>query len=283
MLNPFRRSLLYVPGDQKKMLDKIDSRECDSIIIDLEDAVAPAHKCQARENAREYLLNKTSDRETFVRVNDVFSSYFLEDVKMAVGAGADGIVLPKSDKEAAEKAEAILQLVDRAGKLKMILLVETAEGLMELREAVQGTTRVIAVQFGAEDYTRDMEIARTKEGREVEVARQWIGIICRGCGIQAIDTPFTDYKDEIGHVADIENAKRAGMTAKTCIHPAQTSIVDLHMAPDEKEIQFAQEVIAESEKPENKLAGAFSLHGKMVDTPVIERARRVLECAQASR
>lgn len=280
MLNPYRRSLLYVPGSSARMLEKAETRACDTVIVDLEDAVAPAEKEEARIRAGRFLDASKREKELFIRVNDVGSSLFEEDVRMAAEHRADAIVLPKACSHAVAVADWLLCRLDSENTVGLIPLVETAQGLSELRELLLGSGRIIAVQFGAEDFTRDMEIERTKTGEEVRFARQIIGLLCRSRNVQAIDTPYVDYRDEVGLESDSLVAKICGFGAKTCIHPAQVDTVNRFFMPGGKEISFAQRVMQEAQREENRRLGAFPLDGKMVDAPVIARAEGVLARAE---
>lgn len=281
MLNSYRRSLLYVPGDNSKMLNKSFDRPCDSIIIDLEDAIAPDHKDEARDLTEEFVLNADRTKELFIRINDVNSPYYKKDLEMAIRSKVDGVVLPKACLDAVEILESDLNKLDKNADMPYIALIESAIGLVELRELIICGKRLIAIQFGAEDYTRDLEIERTKSGDEVEFARYIIGLNCKSYCVQAIDTPFTDYKDDEGLKYDIEIAKRTGMKAKTCIHPDQIEMINQMFVPSSAEVAFAKRVTEEASKTENISKGAFSLDGKMVDKRVIERAKLVLERTKA--
>ncbi|RGX55944.1 CoA ester lyase [Anaerotruncus sp. AF02-27] len=283
MENAYRRSLLYVPGDKPHMLEKGIFSVCDSMIIDWEDAVTLSQKELAREVTTNFLNQKSPKKEIFIRINDPASAQYTEDLKLAVTLPITGIVLPKACPESVKTVDRDFKKLGVLESLLLIPLIETAFGLIHLEATITASAHIKAVQFGAEDYTRDLEIARTKSSEEVLLARQIIGLVCRSQEVQAIDTPYVDFKDNAGLEQDICVAKQAGFKAKTAIHPAQLEIINHSFIPSEAEIAFAQRVVEISQLPENSHLGAFSLDGKMVDAPIIARAKRVLDRIQQYR
>lgn len=277
MQQSYRRSLLYVPGDKERMVQKAMDSKSDSVIIDWEDAVAPVCKKTARQVTKTFFEEHEVSKEVFIRINDTQSPEYEEDLALAITLPIAGIVLPKASPESVKTAGEDLKKHQVREDFLMIPLIESAYGLQHLGATIEASSFVAAVQFGAEDYTRDLEIARTKSGEEVLLARQQIGLACRSYGIQAIDTPYVDFKDPEGLQHDIDVAKQAGMKAKTAIHPAQLELINQGFRPTQAEIEFATQVMEAAQLPENQTLGAFSLNGKMVDAPVIDRARRVLE------
>jgi len=269
--------MLYVPADKEKMLIKAAGYPCDSLIIDLEDAVSPDLKALARENVKHHTGALSQTKEIFVRVNDVDSSFFEKDVQTVSMLPVDGIVLPKADPRAVIMANEALDKLDTANRLVVIPLVETARGLVNITQTISKSDRVVGIQFGAEDYTKDMDVVRTVDGGEIAFARHLIGLHCMAAGVQAIDTPYVDYIDQAGLIADCESAKAAGMKAKTCIHPAQIATVNQAFSPSDAEVIWAIEVFEAMRIPDNQGKSAFSLHGKMVDTPIMERAKCILQ------
>ena len=279
MFNTFIRSLLYVPGDKEHMLEKALLSKGDGVIIDWEDAIAPKCKEIARNVTKEFLEHHTTGKMVFIRINDTASPQYPEDLRLAVQLPIAGIVVPKASPEGLAQVDRDLAEMDNTQDLVLIPLIESAYGLVHLEQVIAASVRIAAVQFGAEDYTRDMEITRTKTGEEVLAVRQRIGLVCQSGKILAIDTPFVDFRDSEGLNHDIWTAKQAGMKAKTAIHPGQLEQINRELTPSEEEIAIAQQIVRTAQLPENIALGAFSLNGKMVDAPVIHRAKRLLERA----
>lgn len=263
------------------MLQKVAGLPCDAAIFDLEDAVAAENKALARERLEAASVwHDVADKLLMIRINDAESDQFFEDVCLAVRMRPAAIVLPKATEDAVVLADRLLALMERrysipVGGIRVIPLIETAYGVCRAFEIARASTRICAMQFGAEDFTRDMQLTRTRLGAEVRVARSQMALACRANGIEAIDTPFSDYKDQEGLLADCEEAKLVGMNAKTCIHPSQIEAINRAFRPSMEEIAWAGRVLEQAELPENSGKGAFPMEGKMIDRPILERARRI--------
>jgi citrate lyase subunit beta/citryl-CoA lyase len=158
----------------------------------------------------------------------------------------------------------------------IVALVETCRGLVEVGELRAASGRLIGLQFGAEDFTADLGVARTEAGEEIRLARQQIAITARAHGLMAIDTPSLEIADGGRLTADARTARSVGMTGKACIHPRQLSVVAEAFRPDDAEIEWAERVMAAEAVASADGRGAFALDGRMVDAPVVARARRIL-------
>ncbi len=272
------RSMLYVPGDKENMVKKAYSLPCDAVIFDLEDAVSPLNKKMARDMLAEK-LRESKPKNLFIRINSVETGYFNKDLQVAISLGVDGIIIPKSNADAirrAEKEMVRIEQEERKPEIKIIPLIETAFGVQYLAETLSASSRIIAAQFGAEDLTKDLGIARTREGNEIWYARNRFVYACRSLGKGAIDTPCTDIKDLDALRSDTLLAKKIGMTAKTCIHPSHIEIINSIFSPSKDEICAAKRIVAHAQLDENRGKGAFAVDGKMVDAPVLERAENIL-------
>lgn len=274
------RSLLYVPADSSRKLTSARSLHPDALIFDLEDAVAPDRKLEARRSIQEELGHATTfSARIFVRVNRFGSPFLEDDLRAAVRPDVYGIVLPKCN-EASEVArihKTILELEKRngmpEGSIKLILMIETARGVAHAHELARASSRAIALMFGAEDYCADMGIARTKTGDEIAFARSLIALAAKAEGLEAIDGVFTDFKDAAGLFDETQRIKQMGFTGKTLIHPQQIDVVHNALAPSEDEIAWAEEVVSTFEKAGE---GVVVVRGKMIDEPVVMQAKRVL-------
>jgi citrate lyase beta subunit len=280
-----RRSVLFMPGDSMRKISKASQLDVDSIIMDLEDAVALNQKAAARQVVSEALTSLDfGRRERLVRLNG--GQELLTDLSETVAARPDGYVIPK-----VESAE-ILQLVsDRlaevevgqgwpAGAIKLLAMIETAQGIMNLREIGQATPRLHALIFGAEDLAANLGAVRTPENWEVFYARSAVVTAAAAYGLEAIDMVFTDLTDLTRLEQESLVARQMGYAGKSAIHPRQVEIFNRVFAPSAQEIDQAQRLMTAFEAQQAAGAGAFNFEGKMIDLPMIRVAERVLERAR---
>ncbi|HSK69097.1 MAG TPA: CoA ester lyase [Candidatus Limnocylindria bacterium] len=283
-----RRSMLFVPGNNPGMLLSADVFGADSVILDLEDAVAPGEKDAARILVRHALraLGFTGV-EVIVRVNPLDSPFFEDDVREMVPL-RPAMLMP-TKVASAEDVRRIDEAVSRAeddsglaaGSIGLIPLLETAMGIENAFAIASASPRVRAVLLGAEDLSSDLQAARTKEGAEIAYARGRVVTAARAAGVDVYDTPFTDVDDEEGLARDARLARALGFTGKAVISPRHVTAVNEAFTPSEGEILHAREVMEAIREGERLGRGAVSLRGKMVDKPIVDRARRVLDTARA--
>lgn len=279
-----RRSLLFIPGNNPAMLQNADVFGADAVIFDLEDAVNVTEKDNARNLMHYYLKSHTSlPMEVVVRINGLDTDYYLEDLKMIVSDSIDTIMLPKAKVKELKELDSILTKLEKERKLtkkiKIIPIIELAQSVLQVEE-IASLNRVDGILLGAEDLTSDMEVARTKQGKEIEYARCRVAMACKAYQIDAIDTPFTDVNDPEGLRIDALNAQVLAMNAKSAIHPNQIDTINEVFLPAPKLIQWAKRVKMASDEALARGIGVFSLDGKMVDKPVIERALKILAKAE---
>lgn len=275
-----RRSLLFIPSNNPAMLQNADVFGSDSVIFDLEDAVSVTEKDSARNLLHYYFSTHQSlPMEVVVRINGLDTSFYQEDLDMVVGPLLDAIMLPKARVKEMKELDAILTRMENERGLKkpikIIPIIELAKSVLEVEE-IASLPRVDGILLGAEDLTSDMEVTRTKAGKEIEYARAKVAIACKAYQIDAIDTPFTDVNDMEGLKIDALNAQSLIMNAKAAIHPNQIDVINEVFLPSQKLITWAQRVKAASDEALSKGIGVFSLDGKMVDKPVMERANKIL-------
>ena len=283
-----RRSLLYVPGNMPAMLQNIAVFAADGIMIDLEDAVPLAEKDAARTLTRSF-LQAFSDRsrEIFVRVNGLDTKYALADLAAVLPARPDGIRLPKADApEVVERLDTLLTEHEETlglpiGHFSIIPSIESAVGLLNCVRTAQSSRRIVALAFGAEDYTASMEIQRTRKGDELFTARTQIVWAAKAAGVQAIDSIFADANDMDGLREETELIKTLGFTGKSLVNPRQIDVVHEVFRPKAQEIADAMEVMEAIARAREMGTGVISLRGKMVDAPVVKRAARTLRTAAA--
>ena len=283
-----RRSLLYVPGNMPGMLQNIPVFDADGVMIDLEDAVPLAEKDAARLLARHFLA-AFPDRSTevFVRINGLDTKYALDDLREVLPARPDGIRLPKADDpDVVERLDTLLTEYEERldlpiGHFSNLPSNESAIGVLNCVRTARASRRIVALAFGAEDYTASLEIQRTRSGEELLGARMQIVWAAKAAGLQAIDSVFADVNDIEGLRADTELVKRLGFTGKSLVNPRQIEVVHEVFRPKPEEIEHALEVMEAIKKAREMGTGVISLRGRMVDAPVVKRAARTIRTAVA--
>ncbi len=282
------RSLLFVPGHRRDMIQKAAATEADALILDLEDGVAPAEKETARATVAAALEAPLPDRlVVLVRVNSTGSGLLDADLRAGARARMNGVCLPKCETPADVQSLSarLLAVEDRLGvprgRLRILALVETARGVLNAAAIARESPRVWGVVFGAEDFTADAGLPRTREGSELAPARAAVSLAAHAAGGDAIDGIFADFRDEAGLVADTAEARRLGYTGKTVIHPAQIAPVHRVLAPAADEVAKARRIVEAFERAEAAGSGIVVVDNAMVDRPVAVRAQRVL--ARAAR
>lgn len=280
-----REALLFVPGHRQSMVYKETIFEADTVIFDLEDAVPLEEKAAAREIVRQALADHAQrDVERAVRVNAADTPYFEGDLQAVVGTGLDVVLVPKAeDPGMVRKVSGMLtDLEERAGlprgRISLILLLETAAGILRAAELATASDRVVALAFGAEDFAASTGVSRSES---MEFPRWQVVLAAAAAGIQAIDTVYVDFRDHAGLEAEVRRIRSLGFTGKLCIHPSQIQVVRAAFAPDPEEVAWAQRVTQAFEAALQEGLGAVAVDGKMIDRPVVERARRVLRQAAA--
>lgn len=282
-----RRSMLFMPGNNAGMLLNADTLGADSIIFDLEDAVSPAEKDSARilvRNAMKYL--NYGNCEIIIRINSIDTNFWKADLDEIIPLRPHMIMPPKvcSHKDIEVVEDYIKKVEKQHGidtPVSIIALIETALGVENAYEIAASSERVKAIFLGAEDLTADLRCKRTKKGDEIFYSRERLVIAARAAGIDAYDTPFTDVEDEEGLKKDAEFAKSLGFTGKAAISPRHVMAINEVFSPTVEEIEYAKEVMDIIRIAKEQGKGAISLRGKMIDAPIVERARQTLEAAKA--
>ena len=283
----FRRSRLYLPGDQAKLMINAGLHRPDGVILDLEDSVAVSEKDAARLVVRNALLTiDFQGAERMVRINQIPAG--LDDLEYVVPHNPHVILIPKC--ESVEHVTAVdgrvtAILKDRGIDTPVFLMpiVESALGCLRAYEIATASPNVVALTIGLEDYTADIGTQRTNEGRESFWARSQVVNAARAAGVQPIDTVFSDVADSEGLLASVLEAKALGFDGKGCIHPRQIEVIHRGFTPSEAETKKATRIVAAFEKAEAEGLGVVSLGSKMIDPPVVKRALRTVELAVASK
>ncbi|MBV7338420.1 CoA ester lyase [Chloroflexi bacterium TSY] len=278
-----RKSLLFMPGDSRRKIEKATQLPVDSVIMDLEDGVALSRKPEARETIDQALCKLDfGPRERLVRVNPVESEFQRADLDAVSGARPDGLVVPKVEQPIhLMDVDDYLTSVERENEwpilsIRLLAVIETALGVLNLREIANSTPRLDALMFGAEDLAGDIGAIRTADGWEVFYARSAVVTTAAAFGLQAIDTVFTSIHDEAGLEADCTFVQKMGYMGKMAIHPNQLAVINRVFSPSQDEIEQAQQLIDLFNQHQEAGTGAFELDGKMVDMPMVRAAYRVL-------
>lgn len=280
-----RRTMLFIPGSNPNMVQNAGVLGSDTIILDLEDAVAPKEKDAARFLvARALRKVDFGGAEVVVRINPL-DTFARQDLPVIIPSAPDAVLLPKVQE--AQDIEAVADLLNKlekkAGlskKIGLFALIETPLGLANALSIARAHSRLKGLVFGAEDFTAGINATRSKAGTEIAYARSALVTAAYAAAVQAIDTPFTDVNDEDGLREDTELARQLGFTAKLAINPRQVDIIQAVFTPTEKEINWAKRVIQALEDAKAKGLGAVSLDSKMIDLPIAIRANRIIEIAR---
>lgn len=278
-----RRSRLYIPGDQPRLIINAGLYKPDSIILDLEDAVAPPEKESARFIVRNALREVDfSGTERMVRINQ--SQMGIKDLDFIIPNGVHTVLIPKcEDAEAVKEVNVHIQNLRAQHKIKneifLMPIIESALGAINAYKIALASPNIVALTIGLEDFTADIGAERTLEGKESFLARLQVVLAARAVGIQPIDSVFSDVADEEGLMNSILEAKSLGFEGKGCIHPGQIRIVHEGFAPSKNEIDRAKKISLALEQAQKKKSGVVSLGTKMIDPPVVKRAERILKLA----
>lgn len=285
-MNKLRRTMLFCPASEPKMFINTPVYKPDCIIFDLEDAVALSEKDSARDLLCE-AINSIDYQgiEIFVRVNPLYTPFGETDVREVVKAGVRNIRLPMCEsKEDVKKLEELLEQIEKENNIelesvKIQCAIETPKGVMNSYEIATSSLRVVAISFGAEDFTRELGVDRTKEATELSFARYQVVLSAKAASVDAIDTVWADIKDMEGFIKEAQNAKTIGFSGKSCIHPAQVKEVHRIFTPSKEEVEKSIQIIEAAKEAEEKGLGVIQVNGKMVDVPVIKKAERILSLA----
>ena len=284
------RSLLFVPGNAANMLDKALGFRPDAYVPDMEDSVPDSEKDNARQVIRSYLPKLSAAGPWVVpRVNALNSGLIEADLAAVVGPWIGGVSVGKI--QSVDDIRAISEIIaglEReaelpASTIRLIPWIETALAVVHCYAICRASPRIVAVAFGAEDYTDDMGIERSEDESEIAYARSTVSIAARAAGVTALDTPYFRFKDQQGLRANALAAKRCGFKGKFAIHPAQIETINDAFSPSEAELEHARRVVAAFEEAERAGRGSTSLDGKVIDVPVFKRARALLDLADATR
>ena len=284
------RSLLFVPGNQARMLEKAMGSRPDALVPDLEDSVPADEKENARQVTASYLPQLAQAGPLVIpRVNALDTGLTEAELAALVGPHIYGVSVGKI--YTPQDVLTISGMLDRleaqagapVGQTKLVLWIETAMAIVHCYDICACSPRIEAVAFGAEDFTHDMAIERSTDDAEVALPRGLMCVAARAANVLALDTPYFAFRNPDGLKQNAQASKQIGFKGKFAIHPAQIEAINETFSPSSAEIDHARAVVAAYEEAERAGRGSTSLNGVVVDVPVVKRARALLELADAMR
>lgn len=293
MMNPnkkrLRRTMMFLNAQKPSLIKDPYIYKPDSIMLDLEDAVAENQKDAARFSLY-HALQEIDYRgtERVVRINGLDTPYWREDIRCAVAGGCDSIRIPKT--ESANDVKLVENAIDFAekefgrpsGSVLIIAAIESARGVMKALDICEASERLFGIALSGGDYTKDLQTHITGTGVELMGARQNMVIAARAAGVQCFDTVYTDLDNMEGFRQDVNTIHLMGFDGKSIINPRQISIVHEIFTPTQKDIIFAEKVVKEIDSKKAQGIGVFTVDGKMIDIAFYDGAKRTIDLAKAS-
>lgn len=287
MIKKLRRTMLYIPGNNPGMIQNGGCYGADAIMLDLEDAVAVNRKDDARLLVRNLLSYVDfGDVEKTVRINGMNTDFVIPDLSMIVPAKPDAIRIPKVETiEDIQRADKLISQMEdesglRVGTIMIHAMLETALGVENAYAIAKASPRITAITIGGQDLTADMGIQKTLGGEELSYARRRIVMAAKAARISAIDTIWADVDDDEGLIRETRMIKELGFDGKAVINPRQIEPVHRVFLPTVSEIDKAMKIVTAFKKAQAEGVGVFAIDGRMIDAPVVARARRILELAE---
>ncbi len=279
----FRFSRLYLPGNNPGLMINAGLHSADGIILDLEDSVAPDRKDEARILVRN-ALRKIDFRgaERMVRINQ--GEPGIKDLKSVIPNNTNLILIPKCETcDQVSRIDTEIGILRKKFKIKnqvlLMPIVESALGVENSFDIARASDNIVAIAIGLEDYTADLGVSRTNEGKESLYARTRIVNAAKAARIQPIDSVFSDVDDMEGLKQNVANSKALGFEGMGCIHPRQIAVINEGFAPSESEIDKSKKIVIAFEEAERKGLGVIALGSKMIDPPVVARAQKTITLA----
>ena len=293
MMNPekkrLRRTMMFLNAQKPGLIKDPYIYKPDSIMLDLEDAVAENQKDAARFSLYHALKEIDYHQcERVVRINALDTPYWKEDIRCAVAGGCDSIRIPKTER--AEDVKLVEETIAASekefhipeGRTLIMAAIESARGVMKVLEICESSERLFGIALSGGDYTKDLQTRITGTGVELMGARQHMIIAARAAGVQCFDTVYTNLDDMEGFRKEVESIHLMGFDGKSIINPRQINIVHEIFTPTMKDIIFAEKVVKEIDDKKAKGIGVFTVDGKMIDIAFYDGAIRTIYMAKAS-
>ncbi len=281
------RSMLYIPGNNPGMIQRCSYFGADSVLLDIEDAVAISEKDAARNLVAHALATLDfGDVYMTVRINGADTRFFEKDLETIIPSRPDAVRLPKTQQ--ANDVKHIDEIITRLekthniehGTIAIHAMLETAKGIVNAVEIANASPRVKALTLGGQDLAADIGVRRTKEGTEILYARSTVVMAAKAAGIGAFDTVYTDINDSGGLLDESRFIVNLGFTGKAAIHPSQIPVIHEAFRPAEKDVVKALRVVYAAREADQKGIGVYTVDGKMVDGPVVRQSEKVVELAK---
>ena len=284
-----RRTMMFLNAQKPGLIKDPYIYKPDSIMLDLEDAVAENQKDAARFSLY-HALKEINYRgcERVVRINGLDTPYWEEDIHCAVAGGCDAIRIPKTESALdVQRVEAVVEECEKKygipeGHTLIMAAIESARGVMKALDICEASERMFGIALSGGDYTKDLQTHITGTGLELMGARQNMIIAARAAGVQCFDTVYTNLDDMEGFRHDVETIHLMGFDGKSIINPRQINIVHEIFTPTQKDIIFAEKVVKEIDEKKALGIGVFTVDGKMIDIAFYDGAKRTIELAKAS-
>ncbi|MBI2171604.1 MAG: CoA ester lyase [Chloroflexi bacterium] len=284
----FFRSLHFIPGNRQDMLTKSATLPADVLVPDMEDSVPESQKQQARELIKSMAPTLAQKGQLVMpRINALNTGLAHEDLAAIVSLQVYGVTVGKVESPwEIQELSKILESLERkaglpVGHTKLVPWLENAKAVLNAHAIAAASPRIAGVAFGAEDFTDSMGVERTDGGTELAYARAAVAVAARAADVLAIDTPYVNFRDTDGLAREIRAVLPFGFKAKFSIHPVQVEVINRLFSPSEESIAYARKVVAVWDEAAAKGIGAIALDGKMIDVPVVKRARNLLALADA--
>ena len=269
------------------MLERAREFNADIIMYDLEDSVPPAEKVNARDMARQWVPDLwKAGRRVMVRRNGLDTGLTRDELAAVIGPDLYGVSVGKTESPwDIQEIDRIIGPYEAAaglepGAIKLIPWIESAKAVMNAQLMAGASSRIIAIAFGAEDYTVDMGLRRTDSGEEVYVPRATTAIAARAAGVASLDSPYVAFRNPEGLKEDCSTARQFGYNGKFAIHPAQIDTINETFSPKPEDVAYARRVMEAWNLAESAGRGSLDLVGKMVDVPVVKRAQNLLDLVE---
>lgn len=283
-----RRTMIFLSAQKPGLIKDPLIYGADSLMLDLEDAVAENQKDAARFSLYQALKTVDyGDTEVIVRINGLDTPHWREDVRVCVAAGADGVRIAKcesaGDVIAVEKAIEAAEEEFRKEKGRTLLMaaLESPKGILNAQEIAAASGRMFGIAISGGDLRRTMQVSPVRGGVELNTARGLVVLAARAAGVQCFDTVFTDLNDEEGFRAEVLLDKQMGFDGKSLVNPRQIAAVHEIYAPSEKEITAAEKIVRAVRENAAKGVGVFTVDGKMIDIAFLPGAERTIALAKA--
>lgn len=288
-----RRSMLFIPGNNPGVIKDVHIYRPDSIMFDLEDAIAVTEKDSARFLTYNMLkkmgpIYKSLNIETVVRINALDTEYGVEDLEFIVRAQPDVIRIPKTDtpQDVLDVEKHIERIEKEAGipigTVKLMVAIESPLGALNAYQIAISSKRLVGMAIGGEDYVTNLKTNRSSDGVELFTGRGLIVMAARAAGIDALDSVYSDVNNDEGFKKEAQMIKQMGFSGKSLIHPRQIELIHQIYTPSDLEIKKAKKIVDATREALEQNKGVFTVDGKMVDKPIIERAEHVLRLAKAA-